>query len=120
MKTCKRRLLHYRYYSHNTDSYTGAFFSMAPKLTARQRAVQLHEAGRSKQEVAAEMKAEGYTGSSICQVSREWPPKLSKRAANFSFAVAAAVEDLRSKRIPGNPGEPREVAEGFVLVKPRI
>ena len=57
---------------------------MAPKLTARQRAVELHAAGRSKEDIRLQMvTVEGYTPSSVSQVSTPWPPRLSSRAANF-------------------------------------
>ena len=58
---------------------------MAPKLTARGRAIQLHDGGSSKEETRRQMKSDGYSKSIISQILNDWPPTFTVRARAASM-----------------------------------
>ena len=63
---------------------------MAPKTTARQRAIALHADGLGQAEVRQQMLRSGYAKAIVSKVLSPWPPELSTRAAGRTQAGAAA------------------------------
>ena len=62
---------------------------MAPKTTARQRAIALHADGLGQAEVRQQMLRSGYAKAIVSKVLSPWPPELSTRAANGSATGSA-------------------------------
>ena len=63
---------------------------MAPKTTARQRAIALHADGLGQAEVRQQMLRGGYAKAIVSKVLSPWPPELSTRATGGTQAGAAA------------------------------